>query len=84
MPLRDGWAPETLLAEAQRVWRDAVGEMIAGEAGPVSERAGVLTVSCSSAVWANELDLMALEIIARLNEHLGAGKVRRLRCITAT
>ncbi len=80
--LRDAWAPETVLAAAQRAWPEAVGDVIAAEASPVSERAGVLTIACESAVWAQELDLMAPQILARLNERLRPGSIARLRCTT--
>lgn len=78
---RDQWAPETLLAEVQRTWTDAVGPAISAEAKPASERAGVLTVSCSASVWAQELDLMAPAILERLNASLRGGRIVRLRCI---
>jgi predicted nucleic acid-binding Zn ribbon protein len=80
--LQDRLAPASLLAEAQLVWPRAVGSAIAAEASPASERGGVLTVSCSAAVWAQELELMAPTIIERLNELLSGGKVTRLRCVT--
>ena len=56
--LRDQLAPDSVLAEVQRAWPDAVGEAIAAEASPTAERGGVVTVSCSASVWAQELDLM--------------------------
>ena len=65
----------------QRVWRTAVGDVIASEATPTAERAGVVTVSCSAAVWAQELDLMAPTIVERLNGLLASGRVQRLRCV---
>lgn len=80
--LRDELAPETLLANAQLAWREVVGETIASQAQPVSERAGVLTVSCSASVWAHELDLMAPDILERLNERLGGSRLTRLRCVS--
>jgi hypothetical protein len=40
----------------------------------------VLVVTCSSAVWAQELDLMAPDLIARLNGLLGREAVGSLRC----
>lgn len=79
--LRGDLAPETLLGEVQRVWRSAVGDAIAAEATPSDERGGVITVSCSASVWAQELDLMSLQIVARVNEMLGADRVGKLRCI---
>jgi predicted nucleic acid-binding Zn ribbon protein len=79
---RDQWEPETLLAEIQRVWSDAVGPAISAEALPSNERGGVLTVSCSASVWAQELDLMGPSIVDRLNVLLRAGQIARLRCVT--
>ena len=67
-------APATLLAEVQRVW-----PRFARAADPVSERDGVVTVACESAVWAQELDLLSERVIAGLNEALGRPAVRRLR-----
>jgi predicted nucleic acid-binding Zn ribbon protein len=75
------WEPATLLAEVQRVWPRVVGAAIAAEAQPSSERAGVLTVSCSASVWAQELDLMGMSIVGRLNAALRGGKIERLRCV---
>jgi predicted nucleic acid-binding Zn ribbon protein len=80
-PIRDQLEPESLLADVQRVWRAAVGVAIAGEAQPTSERGGVVTVSCSASVWAQELDLMAPTILERLNGRLRSGRVSRLRCV---
>jgi predicted nucleic acid-binding Zn ribbon protein len=79
--LADELAPETLLGGVQRAWPAAVGELIAAEARPTGERGGVVTISCSASVWAQELDLMAPQIIARLNERVSEGVVQRLRCV---
>jgi predicted nucleic acid-binding Zn ribbon protein len=80
--VRDELAPQTLLADAQRAWLDAVGPAIAAEAQPVSERSGVLTISCSASVWAQELDLMGPAILERLNARLEDGRIARLRCMS--
>jgi predicted nucleic acid-binding Zn ribbon protein len=72
-------APATLLAEVQRAWPQVAGERFARAAEPVSERDGVVTVACESAVWAQELDLLTERVIERLNEALGRPAVRRLR-----
>ena len=79
--LRDELAPATLLGEVQQVWPDAVGAAIAAEAQPTAERGGVLTISCSASVWAQELDLMGPAIVERLNAALERGAVTRLRCV---
>jgi predicted nucleic acid-binding Zn ribbon protein len=79
--VRDELAPQTLLAEVQRIWTEAVGSAIAAEAQPAAERGGVLTVSCSAAVWAQELDLMGPDILERLAGVLGSERITRLRCV---
>ena len=73
--------PATMLASVQRAWPEVVGAGIAAEATPTAERDGVVTVSCRAAVWAQELDLMGPELVARLNTALGEGAVRSVRCI---
>jgi predicted nucleic acid-binding Zn ribbon protein len=64
------------------MWPEAVGPTIAGEASPTAERGGVLTISCSASVWAQELDLMAPVLLERLNRLLGGERLSRLRCVT--
>jgi predicted nucleic acid-binding Zn ribbon protein len=72
-------APATLLAEVQRAWPQAAGEAFASAAEPVAERDGVITVACSSAVWAQELDLLSERVVVALNEAIGRPAVSRLR-----
>ncbi len=79
--LTDDLAPATLLADVQRAWPSAVGEAIAQSASPTAERGGVLTISCAASVWAQELDLMAPQIVTALNDRLEGEPVRRLRCV---
>ena len=74
-------APATPLARVQGIWSDAVGATVAREAQPVAERGGLLTLACRSAVWAQELDLMALDVCRRVNEALGDDVVHDLRCL---
>jgi predicted nucleic acid-binding Zn ribbon protein len=75
-------APASTLARVQTVWERAVGPAVAGSARPTAERDGVLTVICDAAVWAQELTLMESMLLAGLNEALGAGTLRELRCRT--
>jgi predicted nucleic acid-binding Zn ribbon protein len=75
-------APATILAGVQEVWERAAGPAIAAAARPTAERGGVLTVTCSAAVWAQELDMMAPELVLRLNAALGTEAIRELRCRT--
>jgi len=75
-------APATTLARVQGVWESTTGAAIATAARPTAERDGVLEVTCTAAVWAQELDLMAGELIPRLNAAVGAEAIRELRCRT--
>ena len=65
-----GAEPATLLAAVQSAWPGAVGEAVAREASPVSERDGVVTVACGSATWAQELDLLGGQILAQVQQNL--------------
>ena len=68
--LRERLAPATPLAAVQRIWPEVAGPAVAREATPVSERSGVVTISCRSAVWAQELDLLSGQLVEQLNEAL--------------
>jgi hypothetical protein len=53
----------------------------------VSERDGVVTVACASAVWAAELELLGPELLERLNGRLGEAEtalVSRLRFVVGS
>jgi predicted nucleic acid-binding Zn ribbon protein len=72
-------APATLLAEVQRAWESAAGAAFAAQCTPDGERDGVVTVACSSSVWAQELELLSERVVERLNGQLGRPAVRGLR-----
>ena len=77
--------PATLLAAVQRAWPGAVGEAIAREATPVAERSGVVTVACSSSAWAQELDLLGAQILAKMRPNLPSETaLEGLRFITSS
>ena len=76
-------APATTLARVQELWEPVAGAAVAGAAQPTAEHDGVLVITCEAAVWAQELELMAPELIDRLNDALGGEAIRRLRCRTA-
>lgn len=65
---RSRLAPVTLLADVQTRWVEVAGDEIARQAQPASERSGVVTVRCASAVWASELSLMAPRLLQSLND----------------
>ena len=80
-------APATLLARVQAAWPEVAGRTVAAVAAPVAEREGVVTVACESAVWAGELELLAPDLLGRLNGSIGAeeaGRVTRLRFVVGS
>ncbi len=81
--LTDQLAPRSTLGDVQRIWPSVVGAVVAKEATPTAEHGGSLTVHCRSSVWAQELDLMAPELVGRLNEQLGEGRITTLRCVAS-
>jgi len=54
------------------VWDEVVGEQVAGAAQPDFVKDGRLFVTTKSPVWANELTFYKSDIIARLNQRVGA------------
>ncbi|HZA57690.1 MAG TPA: DUF721 domain-containing protein [Solirubrobacterales bacterium] len=63
-------APDTLLGAVQAAWAGAVGERLAAQASPVSERDGVVTIACRSATWAHELDLLGGQVLEKVRSEL--------------
>ena len=68
-----GARPPGLLADVQAVWPGVAGDSLAASASPVSERDGLVTVACESAVWAQELELLGPELVERLNAAASPG-----------
>jgi predicted nucleic acid-binding Zn ribbon protein len=62
--------PPGALARVQGAWAGAAGPAIAAASEPVSEREGVVTVACESAVWAHELELLKGDLERRLDARL--------------
>lgn len=81
---RQAVAPETPLAAVQSVWETVVGERIAAVTEVVAEREGVVTIECSSAVWAEELGMMGPQILKRLGERLAGDGPEKLRFLAAS
>ena len=77
-------APATVLAQVQAAWKEVAGDRLAAVAAPVSERDGVVTIACESGVWAQELDLLGPDLLARLETALGARSVTKLRFVTGS
>ena len=86
-----GAEPATLLARVQAVWPEVAGAGLSASAAPVSERDGVVTVACESAVWAQELELLGPDLLARFGDALAGeqgrpagGSVKKLRFVVGS
>jgi predicted nucleic acid-binding Zn ribbon protein len=80
--------PAGLLAAVQSAWSEVAGAVLAAATTPTSERAGTVTVSCESGVWAQELELLGADLTERLNGALETagepGRVDRLRFVVGS
>jgi hypothetical protein len=68
-------------ARAYAVWARAAGEQVASGARPSHYSRGVLTVECSSSVWAQELTYLGGEILRRMDEVAPGHPVKRFRFV---
>jgi len=66
-------------ARAFGAWARAAGDQVAAGARPRNFSRGVLTVECTSSVWANELTYLGGRILARMDEVAPGHPVRRFR-----
>jgi predicted nucleic acid-binding Zn ribbon protein len=81
--LVDRVEPLTPLGRIQRAWPAAVGDLVAAHATPTAVAGGALVVTCESAVWAQELDLLQGDVVARLGAAVPGAGVQLLRCRAA-
>ena len=78
-------APSGTLARVQSAWKEVAGDEVTVQAEPVSERDGVVTVRCVSGAWAQELELLAPDLLERLGHALGdPSQVRSLRFVVGS
>jgi predicted nucleic acid-binding Zn ribbon protein len=59
------------LLHVWRLWKSAVGEVIAENARPAAFKGRLLLVHTESAAWIHQLQFLKADLIARLNEALG-------------
>jgi hypothetical protein len=70
------------LARIRAVWGDVVGEVVAACAQPVRRsRAGLVTVACADAVWAQTLSSQGDDILDRLYAAAGGDALAGLRFV---
>lgn len=76
-----GWEAPAAVGGVMGRWPQLVGDAIALHCAPerFDEEARELVVRCDSTAWATEIRLRAPQLLARLNEDLGQGTVRRIK-----
>ena len=73
-----GWTTQIGLRLLLNRWPDLVGPDNAAHSRPEGFVDGVLRVRAESSTWATALRFIAPQVVARLNERLGDGAVRRI------
>lgn len=68
----------TALSRVLEVWREVVGESVAGHAQPVAVRKGTLVVDVDDPVWATQLRWLGDDLLGRLAEAVGSPVAERL------
>ena len=68
-------------ARAYGAWARAAGEQVASGARPRHFGRGLLTVECTSSVWANELTYLGGQILRRMDEVAPGHPVKRFRFV---
>ena len=76
-----GWSTEINVHLLLGRWSELVGEAVAEHSTPEAFRSGVLVVRTSSTNWASQLRLMAPQLLARMNDHLGQGSITRVQIL---
>ena len=77
-------APSPELAAAREGWARAGGEALAAQSIPLRRsRAGVLTVACASASWAQELQARSDELLRLLADAAPEAAVKGLRFVVS-
>ncbi len=78
---RRGWARQVNVHLLMARWPVFVGPVNADHSVPESYADGVLVVRTDSTAWATSLRTMAAQLVARLNEELGEGSVKRIQVL---
>lgn len=78
-----GWEAPAAVGGVMGRWPQIVGADLAKHCEPESydEHERVLTVRCDSTAWATNVRLLAPQLVARLNEDLGHGRVRLIKVL---
>ena len=74
----EGWSTDLSVHALLGRWPSLVGTVVAEHCRAEAYAAGVLTVRTDATAWASQLRLMAPQLLAKLNQHLGQGAINRI------
>ncbi|MDX6742116.1 DUF721 domain-containing protein [Actinocorallia sp. A-T 12471] len=74
-----GWDERAAVGRVFGNWPAVVGPELAEHTRPGAFADGELTVECDSPAWAQQVRLLAGQLVRRLNEELGDNTVRRVK-----
>ena len=70
------------LLDLVQKWPDIVGDFVAEQAYPLRLQKHTLVVKASSSVWAQELQMMSVRLIAAIQEKCPNLPVKKLRIVS--
>lgn len=76
-----GWTRQHSVQTLLLQWSELVGPVNAQHSQPESFRDKVLTVRTDSTTWANQLRLLAPQLVAEINRQLGQGTVTMVKVL---
>ncbi|TKR27455.1 DUF721 domain-containing protein [Cellulomonas hominis] len=76
-----GWAQEVSVGGVVGRWREVVGDQIADHCTPETFAEGVLVVRTDSSAWAQQLKMLAPQLVRRMAEDVGEGVVKDVRVL---
>ncbi len=76
-----GWTTDINVHTLLGRWALLVGPVNAGHSRPEAYADQILTVRTDSTAWATQFRMMAPQLVAMLNEHLGQGTITRIKVL---
>lgn len=76
-----GWVQEVSVGGVVGRWREVVGDQIADHCTPETFTEGVLVVRTDSSAWAQQLKMLAPQLVRRMAEDVGEGVVKDVRVL---
>ncbi len=76
-----GWEERAAMGGVFGNWEGIVGRDLAEHTSPGAFEDGELVVNCDSPAWAQQVRLLAGQLVRRLNEELGDGAVQRVKVV---